>query len=130
MTNGIGNTPDHTPRPSQYDLIQPIGRLRLVCNTGFGVQHVRLDHAPAGVFAITGGIVTDVRLHGDVDSPRATFTLVGPTGDSAIVAAGTAVYLDCFGDLVNGNDITVRAAVVRPFRDGPAHLQLLSMQLA
>ncbi|MFE3381898.1 chlorophyll a-b binding domain-containing protein [Streptomyces anulatus] len=130
MTNGIGNTPEQSPRPTQSDLIRPIGKLRVVANMGFGLQYVRLDHAPAGVLAVTGGTITDIRLHGDVDSPRATFTLVGPTGDSAIVAVSTAVYLDSFGDLVNGRLVELTADVVRPFRNGPAHLLLRSLNLA
>ncbi|MEV5131049.1 hypothetical protein AB0K87_11150 [Streptomyces sp. NPDC053705] len=124
MNNATGNSPEPAPRPSVLGLTQPLGKLRVVCNTGFGLQHVRLDFAPAGVLAVTGGIITDIRLHGDVDTPRATFTLVAPTGESAIVAVSTPVYLETFGDTVNGRYVELRATVCRPFRDGPAHLQL------
>lgn len=124
MTNATGNTPEPAPRPSVLGLTQPLGKLRVVCNTGFGLQHVRLDFAPAGVTAITGGTITDIRLHGDVDNPRATFTLIGPTGDGAIVAVSTKVYLEQFGFLVNGQYVEASAVVVRPSLNGPAHLQL------
>ncbi|MGW9242561.1 hypothetical protein ACWGRL_28125 [[Kitasatospora] papulosa] len=124
MENGSATPGDNAPRPTTFNLIRPIGKLRIVCNTGFGLQHVRLDYAPAGVTAITGGTITDIRLHGDVDTPRATFTLVGPTGDSAIVAVSTDVYLDQFGHLVTGRYVELRAVVCRPFHNGPAHLRL------
>lgn len=130
MNNATGNTGDNTPRPTTFDLIQPLGRLRVVYNSGLGMQHVRLDFAPAGVFAITGGTIRDIHLHGDDDDPRATFTLVGPNGDSAIVAVGTEAYFDSYGDIVDGAAVEVRGMTVRPFRDGPAHLQMLSLYIA
>jgi len=130
MNNATGDTGDNAPRPTTFDLIQPLGRLRVVYNTGAGLKSERLDFAPAGSFGITGGTIRDIHLHGDDEDPRATFTLVGETGDSAIVAVGTEAYFDAFGDIVEGAAVEIRGTVVRPFRDGPAHLQLLSLYLA
>lgn len=130
MENGTGSSGNNAPRPTTFDPIQPIGRLRVVYNTGAGLKSERIDFAPTNAFAITGGTIRDIHLHGDDDEPRATFTLVGLNGDSAIIAVGTDAYFDCFGDIVNGAEIEVRGMVVRPFRDGPAHLQLLSLYIA
>ncbi|MEU9946942.1 hypothetical protein [Streptomyces sp. NPDC047939] len=130
MNNATGSTGDHAPRPTTFDLIQPLGRLRLVYNTGAGLKSERIDFAPANAFGITGGTIRDIHMHGDDDEPRATFTLVGLNGDSAIVAVGTDAYFDSFGDIVDGAEVEVRGMVIRPFRDGPAHLQLLSLYIA
>lgn len=127
MENGTGNPGDSAPRPTTFDLVQPLGRLRVVYNTGAGLKSERLDFTPAGAFGITGGTIRDIHLHGDDDDPRATFTLVGETGDSAIVAVGTDAYFDCWGQLVEGAQVECRGTVVRPFNPGPAHLQLLSL---
>lgn len=129
MNHGSAAPGDNVPRPTPFDLNQPLGRLRVVCNTGFGLQHIRLDQAPAGVLGVTGGTITDVRIHGDIDTPRATFTLVGPTGDAAIISVSTAVYLEVFGDLVNGRYAELHGTIARPFRNGPAHLQLRAITL-
>lgn len=130
MNNATGSSPDSTPRPTTFDQIQTLGRLRVVYTDSFGIASTRLDQAPARAFVITGGTIRDIHLHGDDDDPRATFTLIGPTGDSAIVAVGTDAYFDSFGDLVDGTQVEVRGTVVRPFRDGPTHLQMLSLYIA
>lgn len=127
MENGTGNTGDNRPRPTTYDRLPSLGRLRAVYNTGFGMKNERIDNIPAGMFAVTGGTIRDIHVHGDDEDPRATFTLVGETGDSAIIAVSTDAYFDAFGDIVDGHLVEVRGTIVRPFRDGPAHVQLLSL---
>jgi len=127
MENRSGNRDSSGPRPTTFDWFQPLGRLRAVYNTGCGLKNERIENIPAGMFAITGGTICDIHVHGDDEDPRATFTLVGETGDSAIVAVGTDAYFDCWGQLVEGAQVECRGTVVRPFNPGPAHLQLLSL---
>lgn len=130
MKNGSATPGDNAPRPAHTDLIQPLGTLRVSFTDGFGHANDRLDNVRAGLFAIATGTIHDIHLHGDDDEPRATFTLIGPAGDSAIVAVNTDSYFDSFGDLVDGSPATVHGTVIRPFRDGPAHLQMLSLHIA
>ena len=130
MENGSATPGDNAPRPTTFDLIQPLGRLRVSYTDGFGNANDRLDNVRAGLFAIATGTIRDIHLHGDDDEPRATFTLVGPTGDSAIVAVGSDAHYEFFGDLVNGRSATVHGTVVRPFPNSPAHLQMVSLHHA
>jgi len=130
MENRSGNHDSSGPRPTTFDRFQPLGRLRAVYNTGCGLKNERIENIPAGMFAITGGTICDIHVHGDDEDPRATFTLVGETGDRAIIAVSTDAYFDAFGDIVDGHVVEVRGTIVRPFRDGPAHVQLLSLYTA
>lgn len=127
MHNGNGEKSGTNPRPTSFEIQPPLGRLRVVYNTGIGMKYERLDNTPNGVFAIAGGTIQDVHLHGDDDEPRATFTLVDSSGDRAIVAVDTNAYFDAFGDIVDGAEAELRGTVVRPFTNGPAHLQMLSL---
>jgi hypothetical protein len=97
---------------------------------GLGNANDRLDNVRAGLFAIATGTIRDIHLYGDDDEPRATFTLVGKTGDSAIVAVGTDAYFEFAQLLVNGHAVTAHGTVVKPFRTGPGHIQLLSLHHA
>lgn len=130
MDNATGNTGDSAPRPAYSTLPRQLGALRVSFTDGFGDANDRLDNVRAGLFAIATGTIRDIHLHGDDDDPRATFTLVGPTGDSAIVAVSTDAHHEFFGDLVNGRPATVHGTVVRPFPNSPAHLQMLSLHHA
>jgi hypothetical protein len=127
MENVSATPGGSSPRPTPSALSQPIGRLRVDYTDGFGNANDRLDNVRAGLFAIAQGAIRSTHLHGDDEEPRATFTLTGATGESAIVAVGSDAYFEFFGDLVDGRTVEVHGTVIRPFPNGPAHIQMLSL---
>lgn len=107
-----------------------LGRLPVDYADGFGEARGRLDQVRAGLFVAATGTIQSLRLHGTPEEPRATLTLVSPTGESAIVAAGTDAYLEHCDGLVAGRTVRVHGTVVRPFKGMPPHIQLLSVHPA
>jgi hypothetical protein len=112
--------PSGTPKPN---VPQPYGTpdagLVVFAGDQAGRRAAALNTLTEGTPVIAAGMVQEIREHGDVDSPRATFQLVNEFGQAAYAAASTDVLTEYSMCLMGGLEVTVHGVARQPFAEDP-----------
>lgn len=105
------------PRPG---VTQPYGTpsadLVVFAGDRAGRRAARLNTLTDGTPVIAAGTVHDIREHGSIDAPRATFQLINDLGQATYAAADTDVLTDYNLWLMDGTPVSVHGIVRRPFQ--------------
>jgi len=126
MEHGIGSS-DHN-NPSPVFLGTPDDAIVGYVGGPENRYAAPLNTLADGTPVIMSGMVTEIREHGDVDSPRATFILSNDLGHGAYVAVDTdtlATYSMC---LMDGVELSIHGHVRKPFDDGPPYISVLRVE--
>jgi hypothetical protein len=81
-----------------------------------GAKPAPLNTLTDGTPVVAYGMVDEIREHGSVDAPRATFQLVNEFGQATYAAADSDVLADYNMWLMDGTGISVHGIVRRPFQ--------------
>lgn len=100
-----GTTPYSTP---EADLVVFAGR-----------RPAPLNSLTDGTPVVGFGMVDEIREHGSVDAPRATFQLVNEFGQATYAAVDSDVLAEYSMCLLDGSAISVHGIVRRPFQGDP-----------
>jgi hypothetical protein len=108
------------PRPG---VTQPYGTpsadLVVFAGDRAGRRAARLNTLTNGTRVIAAGTVHDIREHGTIDAPRATFQLINEFGQATYAAADTDVLTEFSMCLMDGTEITVHGVARQPFAEDP-----------
>lgn len=127
MEDRTGNQKPQSPTPAYS---APQADLVVFAEDNGWRRPAVLNTLADGTHVIAAGMVMDIREHGTVDAPRATFQLVNDFGQATYAAADTdvlALYSMC---LMDGVEISVRGHVRKPFAEDPrtAYISVLSVE--
>ena len=114
----------HGIEPSSTNVPQPYGtpEADLVVFAGTretGRRAARLNTLTNGTTVIGAGTVHDVREHGSIDAPRATFQLINDFGQATYAAADTEVLTEYSMCLMDGVEVSVHGIARQPFAEDP-----------
>lgn len=94
----------------------------LVFAGGYGKNvAAKLSTLTDGTHVIAAGMVTEVREHGSIDSPRATLQLVNDFGQATYAAADADTLAEYSMCLMDGVEVSLHGIARRPFQ-GDAEL--------
>lgn len=126
MQNGIGPSGQNGPHPQSYGT--PDGDYTVIAGAR-GHRLVRqLTHLTDGTAVIAAGIVTEIREHGPIDAPRATFILANELGQATYAAAGPETLADFSLFLMDGTEVSLHGIARRPFADGPPYVHVTEVE--
>lgn len=126
MEHSNGNPQPNSPRP--VFLGTPDDAIVVYASGPDGRYAAPLNTLANGTTVIAAGMVTEIREHGTVDAPRATFVLSNDLGHGAYAAVDAdtlATYSMC---LMDGVELSVQGHVQKPFNDGPPYVAVLSVE--
>lgn len=84
-----------------------------------GRRAARLNTLTNGTPVIGAGTVTDIREHGSIDAPRATFQLINDFGQATYAAADADVLAEYSMCLMDGVEVSVHGYARQPFAEDP-----------
>lgn len=124
----------HGTEPSRPNLPQPYGTpdasLVVFAGDRAARRAAALNTLTDGTPVIAAGMVHDIREHGDIDTPRATFQLLNEFGQSTYATASTDVLVEYSSALMDGTEISVHgvARVVFPEDPRTAYISVTSVE--
>jgi len=127
MSNVSGNEPQNGPQsPTSYGT--PDGDISVFAGDRNHRRAARLNKLSDGTPVIAAGMVDEVREHGDIHTPRATFVLTNEFGQSTYAAADTDTLTEYSLFLMDGVEVTLHGHCRRPFDDAPPYISVYRVE--
>lgn len=126
MQNGTGDHPAGSTHPIPYGT--PDGDYSVISGDRGHRSIARLDRLANGTRVIAAGMVSEIREHGPIDTPRATFVLTNDIGQATYAAADTDTLTAYSLFLMDGVEVSLHGIARRPFEDGPPYIQVTEVE--